>query len=127
MEPATDSIRDDRDAEAGAGELLRRNDISLQRTRTWKEFTDPDKEARLDRIEEVTTRFPDRCFAFDQFGPLSSRSHHGFVLVAVAGEQHHVVAGQRLGGVGRSGAVGPIGIGCPRVVAIGIRGHQSDS
>ena len=29
------------------------------------------------RIEEVTTRFPDRCFAFDQFGPLSIRPSHG--------------------------------------------------
>jgi transposase len=58
-------------------QLLRDNGISLQRTRTWKESTDPDKETKLDRIEEVTTRFPDRCFAFDQFGPLSIRPHHG--------------------------------------------------
>jgi hypothetical protein len=39
----------------------------------WKESNDPDKDAKLDRIEEVTSRFPDRCFAFDQFGPLSIR------------------------------------------------------
>ena len=58
-------------------QLLRRNDISFQRTRTWKESTDPDKDAKLDRIEEVTTKYPDRCFAFDQFGPLSIRPHHG--------------------------------------------------
>ena len=58
-------------------QLLRRNDISFQRTRTWKESHDPDKEAKLDRIEEVTATFPDRCFAFDQFGPLSIRPHHG--------------------------------------------------
>jgi transposase len=58
-------------------QLLGRNDISFQRTRTWKESHDPDKEAKLDRIEEVTTRFPDRCYAFDQFGPLSIRPHHG--------------------------------------------------
>jgi transposase len=58
-------------------QLLRRNDIFFQRTRTWKESTDPDKDTRLDRIEEVTTKFPDRCFAFDQFGPLSIRPHHG--------------------------------------------------
>ena len=36
-----------------------------------------DKDARLDRIEHVTTRFPDLCFAFDQFGPLSIRPAHG--------------------------------------------------
>jgi len=49
----------------------------VQRTRTWKESTDPDFDTKLDRIEEVTTRFPQRCFAFDQFGPLSIRPHHG--------------------------------------------------
>jgi len=27
--------------------------------------------------EEVTSKFPDRCFAFDQFGPLSIRPYHG--------------------------------------------------
>jgi transposase len=58
-------------------QLLRRNDITFQRTRTWKESTDPDKDAKLDRIEEVTSKFPGRCFAFDQFGPLSIRPHHG--------------------------------------------------
>jgi hypothetical protein len=36
-----------------------------------------DKEAKLDRIEYVTSRFPERCFAFDQFGPLSIRPCHG--------------------------------------------------
>jgi transposase len=58
-------------------QLLRRNDISFQRTRTWKESSDPNKDTKLDRIEEVTTRFVDRCFAFDQFGPLAIRPHHG--------------------------------------------------
>jgi hypothetical protein len=33
-----------------------------QRTRTWEESTDPDKDAKLDRIEEVTLKFPDRGF-----------------------------------------------------------------
>ena len=28
--------------------------VSLQRTRTWKELTDPDKDAKLDHIEHVT-------------------------------------------------------------------------
>ncbi|MBG6064437.1 IS630 family transposase [Micromonospora ureilytica] len=58
-------------------QILRRHDVSFQRTRTWKESRDPDKDAKLDRIEEVTHRFPDRCFAFDQFGPLSIRPQHG--------------------------------------------------
>jgi transposase len=58
-------------------QLLRQQRVSFQRTRTWKESTDPDKDAKLDRIEEVTSRFPNRCFAFDQFGPLSIRPCHG--------------------------------------------------
>ncbi len=58
-------------------QILREAGISFQRTRTWKESTDPDKDRKLDRIEEVTRRFPNRCFAFDQFGPLSIRPCHG--------------------------------------------------
>jgi hypothetical protein len=54
-------------------QLLRHHKISLQRTRTWKESTDPEREAKLDRIEQVTTQHPDRCFTFDQFGPPSIR------------------------------------------------------
>lgn len=58
-------------------QILREHGITFQRTRTWKESTDPDFDTKLDRIEEVMTRFPQRCFAFDQFGPLSIRPHHG--------------------------------------------------
>jgi transposase len=58
-------------------QILHSRRISFQRTRTWKESTDPDKERKLDRIEYVTSHFPDRCFAFDQFGPLSIRPCHG--------------------------------------------------
>ncbi len=58
-------------------QILHDNGISFQRTRTWKESSDPDKDAKLDRIEHVTSHFLDRCFAFDQFGPLSIRPCHG--------------------------------------------------
>jgi hypothetical protein len=58
-------------------QILREHRISLQRTRTWKESKDPDKETKLDRIEYVTSNFPMRSFAFDQFGPLSIRPCHG--------------------------------------------------
>ena len=58
-------------------QILHARRISFQRTRTWKESADPDKDAKLDRIEHVTSRFPGRCFAFDQFGPLSIRPAHG--------------------------------------------------
>jgi transposase len=44
-------------------QILHARGISFQRTRTWKESTDPDKDAKLDRIEHVTSAYPDRCFA----------------------------------------------------------------
>jgi transposase len=66
-------------------QLLRCHKLSFQRTRTWKESTDPQREAKLDRIEQVTSTHPDRCFAFDQFGPLSVRPYHGS---SWAQEQH---------------------------------------
>ena len=37
-------------------QILRQHGISFQRTRTWKESADPDKDAKLDRIEDVTSR-----------------------------------------------------------------------
>ncbi|MFI9811690.1 IS630 family transposase [Saccharothrix variisporea] len=58
-------------------QILHRHGISFQRTRTWKTSNDPGFDAKLDRIDEVLTRFPQRGFAFDQFGPLSIRPHHG--------------------------------------------------
>jgi transposase len=65
-------------------QILHAHGISFQRTRTWKDSHDPDLEAKLDRIEEVTTQFADRCFAFDQFGPLSIRPCHGTCWAARA-------------------------------------------
>ena len=38
--------------------VLHEHQISFQRTRTWKESKDPDKDAKLDRIEQVTTEHP---------------------------------------------------------------------
>ena len=58
-------------------ELLHAHRITYHRTHTWKESTDPDFDAKLDRIEEVTAQFPDRCFALDQFAPLSIRPCQG--------------------------------------------------
>jgi hypothetical protein len=52
-------------------EILAEQGITFQRTKTWKESNDPHKEAKLDRIEEVLERWPDRVFAFDEFGPLA--------------------------------------------------------
>ena len=58
-------------------QILHERGISFQRTRTRKESTDPDRDAELDRIEHVTSAYPDRCFAFGQFGPLSIRPCRG--------------------------------------------------
>lgn len=57
--------------------LLRRRGITFQRTKTWKESPDPERNAKLDRIEHVLERFPDRVFAFDEFGPLGIRPTAG--------------------------------------------------
>nr|WP_205522450.1 MULTISPECIES: IS630 family transposase [unclassified Streptomyces] len=57
--------------------LLRRRGITFQRTKTWKESPDPHRDAKLDRIEQVLDRFPDRVFAFDEFGPLGIRPTAG--------------------------------------------------
>ena len=54
-------------------QILAAHDITFQRTKTWKESNDSDRDAKLDRIEKVTDRWPDRCFAFDEFGPLAIR------------------------------------------------------
>jgi transposase len=52
-------------------ELLAKHGITFQRTKTWKESSDPDRDPKLDRIEWVLDQHPDRCFAFDEFGPLA--------------------------------------------------------
>jgi len=57
--------------------LLARRGVTFQRTKTWKESTDPDRDAKLDRIEDVLEGFPDRTFAFDEFGPLGIRPTAG--------------------------------------------------
>lgn len=58
-------------------QLLAANDVTFQRTKTWKESNDPDRDTKLDRIEEVLDGHPDRCFAFDEFGPLAIRPTGG--------------------------------------------------
>ncbi len=58
-------------------QILRERGITFQRTRTWKESAGPDNDTKLDVIEHVPSKFPGRCFAFDQFGPLSIRPCQG--------------------------------------------------
>jgi transposase len=56
-----------------ARRLLAAHEVTFQRTKTWKESPDPEREAKLARIEEVLEHYPDRTFAFDEFGPLTVR------------------------------------------------------
>ncbi len=58
-------------------QILHRHQITFQRTKTWKESTDPDRDAKLARIEYVSSQFPQRVFAFDEFGPLVIRPQAG--------------------------------------------------
>lgn len=51
--------------------ILARNDVTFQRTKTWKETYDPLRDEKPDRIEEVIERNVDRIFAIDEFGPLA--------------------------------------------------------
>lgn len=54
-----------------ARRLLADHEITFQRTKTWKESPDPERDAKLARIEAVLEQHPDRTFAFDEFGPLT--------------------------------------------------------
>lgn len=57
--------------------LLARRGVTFRRTKTWKESPDPERDAKLDCIEHVLHRFPDRVCAFDEFGPLGIRPTGG--------------------------------------------------
>jgi hypothetical protein len=72
-------------------QILETNGITFQRTKTWKESSDPDRDAKLDRIDEVLNLYPDRCFAFDEFGPLNIRPVGGSCW-APAGKPQRVPA-----------------------------------
>ena len=54
-------------------QILAEKHITFQRTKTWKESPDPEREAKLARIEHLLEHERDRTFAFDEFGPLTIR------------------------------------------------------
>lgn len=62
-----------------------RRGITFQRTKTWKESPDLERDAKLARIEEVLERFPDRVFVFDEFEPLGIRPTAGSCWPSRAG------------------------------------------
>ena len=80
-------------------QILRRHDITFQRTKTWKESNDPDRDAKLDRIEEALERRPERCFAFDEFGPLSVRPVGGSAWASESRPQRQPANYHKLHGV----------------------------
>ena len=80
-------------------QILADHDITFQRTKTWKESNDPDRDAKLDRIDEVLNSYPDRCFAFDEFGPLAIRPTGGSVWAPAGHPQRQPANYNKLHGV----------------------------
>jgi transposase len=70
---ACNDLREVRIGRERLRQLLIARDVTFQRTKTWKESNDPNRDAKLDRIEHVLEHQADRVFAFDEFGPLSIR------------------------------------------------------
>lgn len=64
-------------------QVLRRRGISFQRTRTWKEPTDPDRDAKPDRIEEGLSNVPDRCLPSTSSGRCQVTASAARFVVAV--------------------------------------------
>jgi hypothetical protein len=79
--------------------LLARRGITFQRTKTWKESPDPERDAKLDRIEHVLERFPDRVFAFDEFGLLGIRPTAGSSWAPACHPERHPATYHRTHGV----------------------------
>jgi transposase len=80
-------------------QILDDHDVTFQRTKTWKESNDPDRDAKLDRIEEVINTSPDRCFAFDEFGPLNIRPVGGSCWAPASQPQRQPANYHKLHGV----------------------------
>ncbi len=80
-------------------QLLALHGITFQRTKTWKESNDPDRDAKLDRIEHVINEYPDRTFAFDEFGPLNIRPTQGSGWAPVGEPQRQPANYHKLHGV----------------------------
>ena len=80
-------------------QILAANKVTFQRTKTWKESNDPDRDAKLDRIEFVLEHHPDRTFAFDEFGPLNIRPVGGQCWAPVKKPQRQPANYHKLHGV----------------------------
>ncbi len=80
-------------------QILVAHDVTFQRTKTWKESNDPDRDIKLDRIEHVVEHYPDRCFAFDEFGPLTSAPSAGQAWAPASQPQRQPANYHKLHGV----------------------------
>ena len=80
-------------------QILEINGITFQRTKTWKESNDPDRDTKLDRIEHVINEYPDRTFAFDEFGPLTIRPVQGSGWAPASNPQRQPANYHKLHGV----------------------------
>ena len=58
-------------------QILAEEDVTFQKTKTWKESKDPLKDEKLGRIEFLLEHERDRTFAFDEFGPLAIKPEGG--------------------------------------------------
>lgn len=79
--------------------LLARRGVTFQRTKTWKESPDPERDAKLDRIEEVLERFADRVSTLDEFGPLGIRPTAGAGWAPAGRPEYHPATHHRTHGV----------------------------
>ena len=79
--------------------MLARRGVTFQRTKTRKESPDPERDAKLDRIEHVLDRFQDRVFAFDEFGPLGIRPTAGSPWAFAGRPERHPATYHRTHGV----------------------------
>jgi transposase len=59
-------------------QILAEEQITFQRTKTWKESPDPERETKLARIEHLLEHARERTFAFDEFGPLTIKPEPGW-------------------------------------------------
>jgi hypothetical protein len=80
-------------------QLLAARGVTFQRTKTWKESNDPDRDAKLDRIDQVINEYPDRTFAFDEFGPLNIRPVGGSCWAPAGAPQRQAANYHKLHGV----------------------------
>ncbi len=58
-------------------QILAEENVTFQRTKTWKESPDPLREQKLARIEYLLENQRERTFAFDEFGPLVIKPEGG--------------------------------------------------